>query len=185
MGWWGSYALNTLAGPQPGVPLALLQGTQGIYAHGQDAIIQGCPRATERIFVQCDTFSIDEDMMYFIFAKSGHFVWSITWVLLGAPPRLYHHCVGIKKGFLTVYYTPQTVHLHPPSPPDPLPINPLIYPFRGIGSARNFRSIYQTYITVSLKDMTCHSYLHLPGHSKQFCACTLDISSISQLPDHQ
>ena len=124
-------------------------------------------------------------MMYFIFAKSGHFVWSITWVLLGALPCLYHHCVEVKKGFPTVYYTSQTIHLHPPSPPDPLPINLLIYPFRGIGSTRNFRNIYYTYITVCFEDMTCHSCLHLSGHSKQFSACTLGVSPISQQPDHQ
>ena len=123
--------------------------------------------------------------MYFVFAKSGHFVWSITWIPLGTTQCLYHHCVGNKQSFPTVYHTPQTVHLHPPSPPDPLPINPLIYPFSGIGSTCSFRSIYSTYITVCFEDMTCHSYLHLPGHSKQFPACTLHVPSISQQPNHQ
>ena len=33
--------------------------------------------------------------------------------------------------------------------------------------------------------MTCQRCLHLPGHSKQFCACTLYIPSISQQLDHQ
>ena len=108
------------------LPSAVHWGNHLSIFHVQGTVRWGKITAFQRTLYQGMGCSSSWDMTQYIFAKSCTIVCLISWDLLNGVPCPIHHWAGIEQGFPTVPWSPQSVKVIWPSPPDPVPINPLI-----------------------------------------------------------